>query len=136
MLAADLEGYTTAFLKFDLSSIAGKTLTGVTLRIHTSTESWATVNSRVNVKSVYDTGWYEQWMTFNNTVAVSPTILGWLNLATATDTWYDVPLYPSLVQPYVGHLTSMALQGTASDLLIFDSRESGANAPQLVLSYK
>lgn len=135
-LSADLAGYTTAFMKFDLSSLAGKTLTGAKLRIRTTGDAWAGSASSFTVNAVYDTGWYEQWMSYNNSVPVSNTVLGTLPSAPATNTWYEISLDAAALQSSVGQLEAMAIQGTQSDILVFSSRESGANAPQLVLTYK
>jgi hypothetical protein len=82
---------------------------------------------------VGDILWQEQWMSFNNTVPITNTVMATFT-APAPATWYDVPLDAATVQAHLGAPMSMAIQGLASDILIFDSRESGAaTAPQLVL---
>jgi hypothetical protein len=134
-LRSDLAGSDTAFMRFDLSSLAGKTITAATLRIHTSTEGWAGSAGTHNVLWVSDTGWSEQYMSYNNTVAISNVLLGTFT-PVAPNTWYATPLTTAWVQFAAGGKIAVALQGTSSDVLMFYSREAGpASAPQLVVTY-
>ena len=133
VLASDQIGTTTAFLRFDLSALANRTLTSADLRIHTSSMSWAGSAAVHRVNVVGDILWQEQWMSFHNTVPITNTVMATFT-APAPATWYDVPLDAATVQAHLGAPMSMAIQGLASDILIFDSRESGAaTAPQLVV---
>jgi hypothetical protein len=134
-LRVDGYGAQTSFLRFDLSSLAGKTITSATLRLHTSTESWAGSAGTFDVSLVGSTDWSEQWMSFNNTVPISTTALGSFSNPAVPNTWYPVTLSASTVQSKAGELMSMAITERTSDLMIFSSRESGAaTAPQLVLT--
>lgn len=136
-LRVDSTGTDTTFLKFDLSSAAGKTIASVRLRIKTSSEPAAPSASTISVRYVDDVGWWEKYMTYNNTVPVSTTLMGTLNGATATNTWYEISLDPATLQNNAGTLVAMALQGSSSDVLIVSSRKAGAaNAPELVLTYR
>jgi outer membrane protein assembly factor BamB len=139
-LRSDVVGTDTAFLRFDLSQLAGKTITAAALRLHTSTEAWAGSTVVHNIKYVASNDWKEQFMTFNNTVAPTSiassamaTILG-----TAPNTFYQSSALPtSTVQARAGLLISMAIDAPSGDVLIFYSRESGAaTAPQLVVTYR
>jgi hypothetical protein len=137
VLVADGYGAETSFLRFDLSALAGKTITSATLRLHTSTESWASSAGTFDVNLVTWNAWQEQWMSYTNTVPVTNTSLGTLSAPVASNTWYDTTLSPLAVQPQAGGLLSMAISGRIADVLIVSSRESGAStAPQLVLTYR
>jgi hypothetical protein len=141
-IQSDLAGTDTAYLRFSLSGLAGKKITSAKLRVKTSTDSSATSASSTNINLVTDWGWQEKYMSYSNAVAISSALLGKLGAATRTSTWYEATLDAATLQRYVGNsltgsTVSMALQGSASDVLIFYSRESGAtNAPQLVVEYQ
>jgi hypothetical protein len=135
-LRADLNGVDTGFLRFDLSGLAGKTITSVALRVHTSsTESWAGSYGTFDIKQVGQNDWKEQWMSYSNTVAVSNAVLGSLVAPSATNTWYATDLNTAAVQSRTGGLISMAVVGRVSDVMIINSRESTAK-PELVVTYK
>jgi len=135
-LRSDLVGTDTAFLRFDLSSLAGKTVTGATLRLRISSEPWAGSATPHNLQWVPDTGWREQYLSYNNTVAVSGERLGTVN-PVGPNTWSESALSTAMVQATAGHALALAVQGTSSDVLVFYSRKAGAdNAPQLVVTYR
>ena len=123
-----------AFIKFDLTALAGKTIRSVTLRFKTTTNAAAGSANGATVKSVNDVNWKEAYMTYNNTVPISATVLGNVPSNTAANTTYDVVLSPSLIQPNAGRMLSVAIVGTGSDELIFYSRES-ADKPQIIIKY-
>jgi hypothetical protein len=135
MLYSDMVGTTTAFLRFDLSSVPKTaTVDSAVLRVHTSSVSWAGSVATQRVSLVADNLWQEQWMSYNNTTPISNIVLGTF-VGTSPSTWYSVPLTGSVVQSHVGGLISMAIQGLQPDALVFDSRESGpATAAQLVVT--
>ena len=133
-LSSDLVGSDTAFVRFDLSTTAGKSVSAADLRLHTSNFGWAGSAFSHRVSLVGDNGWQEQWMSYTNTVPISTTVLGTF-VAPSANTWYDVNLDPVVVQAHSGGLLSVAVEGLGGDVLIFDARESGAaTAPQLVLT--
>jgi hypothetical protein len=137
-LRADVTGSDTAFLRFDLSGLAGKTVKGAHLRIHTTTLSFAGSAVTFNIRFVNDDTWKEQFMSFNNTVSpfsIAPVPIGTVQ-GPAPNTFYtSSELDLKTVQAQVGTLFSMAVNAPQADVLIFDSREAGtATAPQLVLT--
>ena len=134
-LRVDNVGVETSFLRFDMSALAGKTITSATLRLHTSSEAWATSSGTFDVKLVALNDWQEQWMSYSNTVAISSTVLGTLGAPSATNTWYQSTLSPSVVQTRAGNLISMAITGRVNDVLIVNSKES-TSPPELVVTYK
>lgn len=134
---ADVTGTDTAYMIFDLSSLAGKTITSAALKVHTGPEQWAESSATFDVKLVYATDWKEQWMSYVNTVLISPTVLGSLFGASSPGTWYQANLTQlSPIQARTGGLVSVALSGRTGDVLIINTRESGADAPQLVIGYR
>jgi 3-phytase len=136
-LRADVSGTDTAYLRFDLSSLAGKTITSISLKLHSSTESWAGSGATFDIHQVGSTDWKEQYMSYTNTVPISTTVLGSLAAPANPNTWYTATLSPSAVQPRMGSLISMAVTGRTGDVLIFNSREAGGSlAPQLVVTYQ
>jgi hypothetical protein len=135
-LYADTQGTNTAFLLFDLRPLAGKTISSVTLRLHTAGEAWAGSASTFDVRLVPATDWREEWMTFNNSVSVSNTILGSISAPRELNTWSSIRLSTDAVQRRAGGQVSLALNARTADVWIFHSRESGAStAPQLVIAY-
>lgn len=133
-LYVDASPVQTTFLKFDLTPLAGKTFSLVTLRFKTTADTMAGSANGATVKFVSDTAWKEAYMSFNNTVPISSTTLGNVPSNSVSNTWYDVTLSPSLIQPNAGRLLSLAIVATGSDELIFYSRES-ADKPQLIIKY-
>jgi hypothetical protein len=135
-LRADLTGTDTTFMRFDLSSLAGRSLTSATLRVHTNSISWAGSLATFNVLAVSADDWKEQYMSYVNSIPVSSTLLGSLTGTSTPSTWYSTGLTTSTVQKSAGDLFSLAITARTGDVLIVDSRESGTGtAPQLVLTY-
>jgi hypothetical protein len=136
-LRVNSAGSDTAYLRFDLSQLAGKTITSATLNLHTSTEAWAGSAATVDVKLVNSTTWSEATMSASTGAPLTSTILGTLVAPTSPNHTYSVNISPAALQSKAGGDVSMALSGRTTDVMIFYSREAGAtNAPQLVLTYK
>jgi hypothetical protein len=134
-LRADIAGTDTAFMRFDLRSLSGSTLKSAALRLHASTESWAGSAATFDLNLVGAVDWKEQWMSYTNTVPISPIRLGVMVAPRTPNTWYQLPLDPAALQPKVGSLTSMALRARSGDVFIFNAREAGPDlAPQLQLT--
>jgi outer membrane protein assembly factor BamB len=138
-LRADIVRTDTAFLRFDLASLAGKTITAAALRVHTdSSLPWSGSNVTFNIHFVSSNDWKEAFMTYNNSVgpfAIAPTAMATLR-GPLPNTWYQsTGLTLSIVQARAGALLSMAIDAPQGDVLIVDSRESGTTAPQLVVTF-
>jgi hypothetical protein len=123
------------FLKFDLSSLAGKTIMSVKLKFKTTGNTAAGSVDSSSVKLVTDVQWKEAYLSYSNSVAISTTVLGTVPANTKPGTWYDVTLTTSVIQQNLGKLMSMAIVTTSSDDLIFFSREA-IDKPQLLVTYK
>ena len=125
----------TTFLKFDLGPLAGKTITSVTLKVKTTADAVAGSADSLNVKLVNDVLWKEKYLSFNNSVPVSATLLGTVPANTAADTWVEITLDASVLQENAGGLLSLAVEATGPDELLLSSRET-SDQPQLIITYK
>ena len=127
-----MTGSDVAFMRFDMTSLVGRTVTSVKLRINTASAGSAAAH---NVKHVGSDVWSELYMSFNNAIPQSSigATLGTL-LAPLGNTWYEVSLPVSSVQGDTGNYASFAIDASTADALLFYSRESGATAPQLIVS--
>jgi mannan endo-1,4-beta-mannosidase len=123
-----------AFLRFDLTPLAGRTISSVKLRIKTASDNSAGATTTANIKAVTDVLWKEQYMSYSNSVTISSTVLGKIPANSVPGTWYEITLSPSAVQQNVGGLISMAIEATSADGILLNSRET-ADQPQLIISY-
>ena len=89
----------------------GQTLTGVTLRLRTSTVASAGTAAPVTVRPA-DDGWTESGLTWNNRPAVTGPVIGTLPGGSAADTAYTVPLDLTSWGNPTGQVT-VALQNAA-----------------------
>jgi hypothetical protein len=127
-LYADASPLKVTYLKFDLSSLAGKTVTAATLRIRTTSNASSGSPGPQLIKVAPST-WDEATLTFDNrpTPGAQAGQLG----ATSANTAYDVTLTPSAVA--VGGPFTLAIDPQNSDAFYINSRET-ATPPQLVLT--
>ncbi|MDQ0147019.1 Ig-like domain-containing protein [Pseudarthrobacter niigatensis] len=132
MLGVDNSPVEVAYLKFDLTPYAGKTIQSATLQL-VSAGSGST--GKQNVKLVADDGWTETGVTYNSRPALGTTI-GTLG-PTATNTSYSVPLTAAGLAGDLGSQLSLGFDTSSSDGLDLNSREAGsAVAPKLVLTFQ
>jgi hypothetical protein len=125
----------TTLLKFDLTPLAGKTISTVTLKFKTTADAAAGSVNGLNVKLVNDTQWKEQYLSYSNSVAISATVLGAVPANSTPDTWYEITLTPSAIQQNLGGLLSLAIESTGADDLLLYSREA-TDQPQLIVTYQ
>jgi len=117
-----------AYLKFDVSGLAGKTIQSVTLRLFVPSDPTPNVQ---NVFRVTDSTWAENTINFNNGPAPEASPVG---ASAAPVTGYnDIPLS-------AGAITSSTLQtffikSAGNNNLAFSSREDATNKPQLVVVF-
>jgi Glycosyl hydrolase family 26 len=129
-------GTNTPFLRFDLSSLKGKKITGATLTLHATPDSWSGSNAAFDAMLVNSDTWSEASLSYNNTTPITGTVLGTL-VAPAGNAVSSMTLATSVVQSNVGGKLSLALVGRTPDAFLFYSSEAGSSlAPQLVLTYK
>ena len=114
----------TAYLKFNVSGLSGP-LQSATLRVFANSGlRWG-----FDAYSTPNTSWAESSLTYNNAPALG-TKLGSFPSGTLTG-WIQLDVTPAVT----GNGTySFALVGTYWMEITLASRESGANAPQLVLT--
>jgi hypothetical protein len=122
-----------AYLKFDLSAYAGRTLESATLQLR-SAGSGST--GKQNVKLVADDSWTEGGITYSNRPALG-TSIGTLG-PTTTNTNYNVTLAITDLTGELGQQLSLGMDATSSDGLDLNSKEasSGTYAPKLVLTLR
>ncbi|MFF4354810.1 DNRLRE domain-containing protein [Streptomyces sp. NPDC001530] len=117
-----------SFLKFTVSGLT-EPVTNAKLRIRTISGNGGS-NNGGTFKSMTSTTWSETGTTWNNKPAIDGATLGSLGSVTK-DTWYEIDV-TSLV---TGNGTfSMGATSASADGAYYDSRESGADAPQLVIT--
>ena len=131
-LAVDGAPVKKAFFKFDLRQLQGKVLTSARLSLRTAGPTSGSAGD-LAIKLVASTDWSETYMTYNNTVPVSGTILGTLQ-AIPSDTLTSTNLNLVAMQGRVGSILSLAIDSSQGDDAIFASRES-SNPPRLVVTY-
>lgn len=117
------------FLKFSVSGLSG-TVTSAKLRVHTDDVADAQSGAGGTFRATTDTTWSETGVTWANQPAIDGATLGSLG-AVSRNAWYELD-----VTSYVtGNGTySIAATSTSTDGADYDSRESGATAPQLVVT--
>ncbi|TDL41793.1 hypothetical protein E2R57_00870 [Arthrobacter nitrophenolicus] len=132
LLAVDNSPLSITYLKFDLTPYAGRTITGATLQLRSSTSGSA---GNQNVKVAGD-GWSETSITYSNRATVG-AVLGTFG-PTTINTNYSITLAPGGLAGEPGGELSLAVDSTSSDGLDLSSREasSGAYAPKLVLTFQ
>ena len=132
MLGVDNSPVEVAYLKFDLSAYAGRTLESATLQLR-SAGSGSVGNQ--NVKLVADDGWTEGGITYTSRPALGSS-LGTLG-PTTKNTSYNVPLTVSGLTGELGQQLSLGLDASSSDGLDLNSKEAGSTlAPKLVLTLR
>jgi hypothetical protein len=115
-----------SYLKFDITGLGGAP-SQVILRLYANSTS----TTGVNVSGVADTSWGEKTITYNNMPAINGTVTGSSGPIKTANTWISINITP-LVS---GNGTiSIAVTTTNSTAISLASRETGANAPQLVIT--
>jgi hypothetical protein len=136
-MRVDGDPVTLIYLKFDLSSLKGKTIEKAVLNFTVANLPDAQAgykNSSLNLNDVTDTSWSENTLTFNNKPAWSEQ-----PIATTTQKFHqgdhsqiDITSY---VQQKAGSLSSIALNTSSSDGLILNSKEASSDKPTLEITY-
>ncbi|WP_181037274.1 phytase [Arthrobacter sp. 4R501] len=127
-LAVDNSPVENAYLKFDLSALAGKTIVSAKLQLRATTSG---STGTQNVRLVTDDTWTEIALTYSTRPALGSSVLGSLGPVTG-NTNYEVPLTASALQADLGGILSLGINTTSSDGADFGSRET-TTPPRLVL---
>lgn len=117
-----------SYLKFNLSSYAGRKVTRAVLRLGVGSNG---STGSQTVRAVANDSWTETGTTYSNKPARGSAI-GTLG-ATSVSRSYDVPLSVPAVQGELGSTMSLALDSTSSDGVLLAAREAGP-AARLVLT--
>ena len=115
----------TAYLKFDLLSLAGETVTSATLRLWVYNGATGTYS----LHPLSDTSWTESGTTYLNRPSVGSVIASVTN---PVGGWIEFDVTAN-VKASLGKLISLAATSTSSHTLMVDSREVKYNKPQLVI---
>jgi peptidoglycan/xylan/chitin deacetylase (PgdA/CDA1 family) len=117
-----------SYLKFNLSSLAGKTVTSATLQFYTTDTS----SVAQSVKLTTNNTWTETGITYNNRPSLSAS-----NAATFTPLIFGLTKVDLLqtVKNSQGSLLSIAVTSTGTNSFGFNSREAFTNKPQLTVIY-
>ncbi|OKI74106.1 CBM96 family carbohydrate-binding protein [Micromonospora sp. CB01531] len=117
------------FLRFSVNGLTAP-VSSARLRIHTDDVAGAESPSGGTFKAMTNTTWSETGVTWNNQPAIDGVTLGSLG-SVARNTWYEV----DVTRLVTGNGTvSIGVTSSNSDGADYDSRESGATAPQLVVT--
>ncbi len=125
-----------SFMKFNLPAApSGKTLTGATLRVRTTPESFAGSPGTFDVK-LAGNGWAEKTVTWNNRPAATSGVLGTFR-PVAVNTAYTAGLSAATVKPLLGQQATLLVSTANADGVFFDSISNGvaADRPQLTLTF-
>jgi len=128
-LGVDASEVKRMFLKFTVSGLT-QPVTAVTLRIHTDDVSGAESNSGGTFRAMSNTTWSETAVTWNAQPGIDGATLGSLG-SVSRNTWYQVNVTGLLT----GNGTfSIGVTSSSTNGADYDSRESGATAPQLIVT--
>lgn len=128
-LTADASSVRQIFMRFDLTGLRGP-VQEARLRIRVRKPKVSASAIGGSVARVAETTWSETGVTYDN----RPTSLG-PSVATLgavkANTWVEVPVTSAVT---TGRLLTLAVRSTSNDAAIYESREAGANAPQLIVT--
>lgn len=125
------------YLGFDLTDISG-TISSVVLKVYGKLEDLRTTNIPVGVYAVSNTTWTEASLTWNSKPAVAATTLSTVTLTDSLPRYYnwDITEYVKSEKAAGRNAISLALINLAisTPRLVWNSKETGNNAPQLVVT--
>ncbi|MCU1498504.1 MAG: Alkaline phosphatase [Acidimicrobiales bacterium] len=126
-LRVDSKPERQVLLRFKVAGVSGP-VTSARLRLHVVDRSSASSKSGGELRTMSDTTWSED-VTWKKKPKVDGKKVGSL-AKVARNTWYEIDVTSAVT----GNGTfSFALMPTASDNAEYDSRETGATSPQLVV---
>ena len=127
-LGVDKSEVKNLFLKFDLSAVTG-TISSAKLRLHVDDVSGAGSSNGGTYRLMSNTTWAETGPTYNNQPAIDGTVLGTLG-SVSRNTWVELDVTGNITP---GGVISIGGSSTSTNGADYDSRETGALAPQLVI---
>jgi hypothetical protein len=118
-----------AYLKFDLSALAGKTVTSAHLRLWV----YRPAEGIYSVSPVSDNSWTELGTTYSNRPSLG-LVTGSV-VDPARDIWIDYDV-TAQANSSVGNLISFGISSQSPHTLYLDSREVSYQKPQLIVQYE
>jgi hypothetical protein len=128
-IVADGDPLREIFLRFDLSSVRESVQT-VRLRLHLADTVDAGSPVGGSVARVDDTGWVEATVTYTTRPTTWGPIVAMLGTVTR-NTWVEVDVTAAVRS---AGIVTLGVRSPNTDGAYYDSRESGANSPQLVVA--
>jgi hypothetical protein len=122
-LRADATPVVRSYLRFDVQGLSG-TIRRVTLRVFTNSSS----STGYEVRNVTDTSWSEATINYANAPAIDGVTTTFGQFAAGA--WTSVDVTPLVAG---NGSFNLALTTTSATAFSLASRESGANAPQLIV---
>ncbi|MFM8304200.1 MAG: DNRLRE domain-containing protein [Actinomycetota bacterium] len=130
-LAVGASPVTQGFWRFDLRSIPSG-VTTATLRLHVDDVVAGASPSGGTLASSSNTGWNEANTVWGNRPTIDGATIATLGAVTR-NAWTEVDV-TDFVAARTGSLVTFALTSTDTDAAIYDSRETGATAAQLLVT--
>jgi hypothetical protein len=126
-----------SYLLFDLSSVTG-TITGATLKVNGHTEDSRDANIVVGAYTVAGTSWTESAITWNNKPASATSALATATVTDATARYYNWNVASYIQSELAAGRTKVSFvlknQQETQGRLLWNSKETGSNAPQLTIT--
>lgn len=128
-LGVDNSPVKRVFLRFAVSGLTEE-VTSAKLRLHVDDVSGAASNNGGTMKTMSSTTWSETGVTWNNQPSIDGATVGSLGNV-SRNRWYEIDVTAAI--PGNGTF-SFAMTSPSSNGADYDSRESGATSPQLVVT--
>lgn len=128
-LFVDASPQRETFLQFDLSDVAD-TVVEAKLRLHVADTANAGSPDGGQVAAVTTPPWSESTLTYADRPTTWGPTVAEIGAVTA-NTWVEISVTPAIV---AGAVNTLGIRSANTDGATYDSRESGANAPQLILT--
>ncbi len=124
-LRVDDSPIVNSYVRFTVSGLNGASITSVQLRLYANSSG----SAGINALAVADNTWGETTITYSNAPAMGSTIATSGGVAGGTWVTLDVTSYVTAEGTY-----SFGILTPGSTAISLASRESGANAPQLIVN--
>jgi beta-glucanase (GH16 family) len=123
-LSVDGDPIIRGYMRFDVRGLNGRPITGARLRLYVVDDS----SSGIGVAQISSNSWSESTITYNT----APTLGSTINRTGAygVNRWIEIDVTSAIKGE---GLVSLALSTSNDTTTAFASRETGANAPQLVV---
>jgi hypothetical protein len=113
------------YLRFTVQGLGGKRITQARLLLYATNS----IDQALDAHSVADNSWAEMTMTYDNAPAMGATVASVPTVANGTWSTWDVTSYITGEGTYSFGFTTLS-----SASVSFNSREAGANTPQLIVT--